>query len=466
MTAPASPAPPSQPGVPDAQAPRAALPAASVGPRRSRLRDAAYASWPFVLLAILAFAVRWPNLWYIPQFTDEVFDAQVAYGIWEGKRPLIGVNAYTGAIFYYLLAGLFWLFGPSIYTPRAFVMVLGVLAVLATALLAADLGRRAALRVARSPSALAAQTAGWIGALVGGGLLATSGVHVLTNSHLSWPHATLPLYLTLTFWLLERAVGGSVVSRSGWLLAGAGFCFGLAQQQHPTMLLLWPVFLGYVAWKGWRFFRTRWAYIAMLAFLVGISPLIVYNLTSDFGTLRESQEQTAGYQEGRSDDFSYGGRAIEIAQTVPRIAASAFELRSAPVSTYLLSPITWVYTALGVAGLVIAARLGVWSLPIAVVTFLLLLPFFPASHDQLPRQARYLMPLFPLIFASIGGLAAVAWVRLEAARAPWCARSPAPAGGTGCPRSDASERPHRRGRHGATHLRLHDGATRRPPHDA
>src|SRR5688500_20081940 len=67
------------------------------------------AGWPLLALAALAFVVRWPNLQYIPQFTDEVFDGQVAYGIWEGKRPLIGVNAYTGAFYYYVLAGVFWL---------------------------------------------------------------------------------------------------------------------------------------------------------------------------------------------------------------------------------------------------------------------------------------------------------------------------------------------------------------------
>src|SRR3954451_2662190 len=95
--------------------------------------------WPLLLLAVLAFAVRWPNLQYIPQFTDEVFDGQVAYGIWEGKRPLIGVNAYTGAFYYYVLAGVFWLFGPSISTPRVLVLILGIGAVLATALLGAEL---------------------------------------------------------------------------------------------------------------------------------------------------------------------------------------------------------------------------------------------------------------------------------------------------------------------------------------
>jgi len=368
--------------------------------------------WPLVVLAAVAFAVRWPNLQYIPQFTDEVFDGQVAYGIWEGKRPLIGVNAYTGAFYYYVLAGVFWLFGPSIAAPRVLVLVLGVGAVLATALLGADLGRRAA----RGAGGRNVQVAGWIGALVGGGLLATSAVHVLTNSHLAWPHCTLLLYLTLSLWLVERAVSPPTPRPSsprGWALVWAGLLFGLAQQHHPTMLLLWPVFLGYVGWRGRAYFRTRWAYAAVAAFLVGISPLILYNVVAtDFGSLKESREQTSGYQEGRDKDFSYPGRAIEIAQTLPRIVASAVDLRPAPVEAYLRDPRVLAYTALAAAGLVAAALLRAWSLPLAVTAFLLLLPLFPASHDNLPRQGRYLMPLLPLAFAGVGGLAAMLWLRL------------------------------------------------------
>ena len=194
-------------------------------------------------------------------------------------------------------------------------------------------------------------------------------MHVLTNSHLAWPHGTVLLYLTLSLWCVERAVAtdrhparpplgrgegersrlplsaprgapGVGPARAGWLV-WAGLLFGLAQQQHPTMLLLWPVFLGYVGWRGRAYFRTRWAYAAIVAFLVGVSPLIVYNVVAtDFGTLKESQEQTSGYQEGRDKDFSYRGRAIEIAQTLPRIVASAVDSRSSqplPPETYLRS---------------------------------------------------------------------------------------------------------------------------------
>jgi 4-amino-4-deoxy-L-arabinose transferase-like glycosyltransferase len=367
-------------------------------------------TWPFLLLAVVAFAVRWPNLWYIPQFTDEVFDAQVSFDILQGKRPLTGVNAYTGAFHYYVQAGLFWLFGPSIYLPRLLIMVLGVGAVLATALLGGEIARRAA----PPGDEAAARRAARIGALVAGGLLATSAVHVLTNSHLSWPHCTVLLYLTLAFWLMERAIrlaresGTMQTGRGGLSLVGTGLMFGLAQQQHPTMLLLWPVFVGYVAWRGRAFFRTRWAYAALGAFLIGVSPLILYNLVAtDFGTLKESQEQQAGYQQGRDKDFSYRGRATEILLTASRIPAGAIDDRPAALD-YLLDPTVIAYTALAIAGLVVAAQLGASSLVLAAVTFLLLLPVFPAQHDNLPRQGRYLMPLLPLAFAGVGGLAALA----------------------------------------------------------
>ncbi|MFN8634520.1 MAG: hypothetical protein U0893_11740 [Chloroflexota bacterium] len=431
-------APPVQPSTSEQSAQRSR--ADLSGPRRAPLTRWLLDWWPLLVLAAVAFAIRWPNLWYIPQFTDEVFDAQVSYGIWEGKRPLIGVNAYTGAFHYYLQAGLFWLFGPSIYTPRLLQLVLGVGSVVATGLLGAALARRAVT----PEDAVARRRTGWIGALIGGGLLATSAVHVLTTSHLAWPHGTVLLYLTLSLWLVERAVhptppaplsgaergetaslaplslcageglGVRAFSR-GWCLVGAGLLFGLAQQQHPTMLLLWPVLLGYVGWRGRVYFRTRWAYAAILAFLVGISPLLAYNLiATDFGTLKESREQTSGYQEGRDKDFSYRGRAVEIGQTLPRIVASAVDWQAAPPETYLRDPLVLAYTVLAVAGLAAAWRLGALSLPLAVVSFLLLLPLFPASHDNLPRQGRYLMPLVPLAFAGVGGLAAMLWQRFFA----------------------------------------------------
>ncbi len=352
---------------------------------------------PVAALALVAFAIRWPYLWAVPQFTDETFDGLVSYGILQGKRPLTGVNAYTGAFHYYLEAAVQGLFGPSVYVPRLLVMLLGVGAVLATYLLGSEIGRRVAAD--RTPSGQAA--AGRLAGLVAGGLLATNAVHVLTNSHLAWPHCTVLLYLTLAVWLLERAIR----LRHGPSLALAGLSFGLAQQQHPTMLLLWPALGGYVLWRGRGLLRSRWAYLALAAFVLGISPLIAYNLRSGLGTLRESEEQVAGYQQGRDKDFSYAGRAREVLLTAARLPASAIDPRDTSAS-YLLEPAVIVYVGAGVAGLAVAARLRALGPALAVAAFLALLPLFPASHDNLPRQGRYLMPMLPLVFAGLGAAAA------------------------------------------------------------
>ena len=322
------------------------------------------------MLAVVAFAVRWPNLRYIPQFTDEVFDAQVSYGIWEGKRPLIGVNAYTGAFYYYVLAGLFWLFGPSIYLPRLLVLVLGIGAVLATGLLGADLGRRAARgaeRRRRAGGRLDRRAGGRRAAGDLGGPRADEQPPGLAALHA----AALP-----DAGVLAGGAGGGRLRaptaqppppRTGQgehgrigspLLAGAGsggeVCPGLGAGGGRAAVRVGPAAApddaaalaglpGVRRLAGWAYFRTRWAYAAMLAFLVGISPLILYNLVAtDFGTLKESQEQTSGYQEGRDKDFSYRGRAIEIAQTLPRIVASAVDLRpSARSRTYCATRACW-----------------------------------------------------------------------------------------------------------------------------
>jgi 4-amino-4-deoxy-L-arabinose transferase-like glycosyltransferase len=357
---------------------------------------------PVGALVVLALAIRWPYLWAVPQFTDETFDGLVSYGILQGKRPLIGVNAYTGAFHYYVEAGVQWLFGPSVYIPRLLIMILGVATTAATYLLGSEIGRR--LVACDDPSGRA--RAGRIAGLVAGGLLATNAVHVLTNSHLAWPHCTVLLYLTLGVWLLERAIR----LKSGASLVMAGLAFGLAQQQHPTMVLLWPVLLLYVLWRGRPFFKTRWPYLALATFVVGVSPLILYNLQSDFGTLRESMEQSAGYQQGRDKDWSYRGRAEEILLTTARLLPSDIAGREGTFS-YLLQPAVIIYAAAGVAGLAVAARLGAFGPVLAVGAFLLLLPLFPASHDNLPRQGRYLMPMLPLIFAGIG--AAAAWALMS-----------------------------------------------------
>src|SRR3712207_4135526 len=90
---------------------------------------------------IAALAVRLPYLWEIPRFTDETREAVIGLRLARGQAfPLTNVDPYIGALWNYLLAIVFWLGGPSIYSPRALVFVLGALTVVPTYLLGRSLG--------------------------------------------------------------------------------------------------------------------------------------------------------------------------------------------------------------------------------------------------------------------------------------------------------------------------------------
>lgn len=353
-------------------------------------------------IAVLAAAIRFPYLWDIPQFTDESLDSLVVHGIYQGKRTLVGSDPYTGAFNYYVEAGLYVLFGSSVLWPRLFVCVLAVGAVVATYLLGTELG----LRLAGGQRAWAV-CAGAVAAL----LLATNAIHVATNSHLAWPHSTTPFYLALTAWALERGIR---LRSGGWIAAG-GLLAGLTQQQHPTMALLWPGLAIMTLIRARWIIRTRWLAIAIVAFVVGAAPLIIYNAASGFGSLGAGRDRLGDYlgkqrQEARDKDYSYLGRQMEMAMTALRIPSSAIDARQP--WAYLADPIVLVYASAVAGGVILAARRGAWSPLVCIASFAALLPFFPASHDLLPRQARYLMPLAPLAFAGAGLLVAEACRRL------------------------------------------------------
>ena len=87
-------------------------------------------------LAGLALAIRWPYLLRLPHFTDETVELEWSLAIWRGEIfPLTASDRYYGPLHAYLVAGAFWLFGPSIILPRAIVMIFGAATVALTYLL-------------------------------------------------------------------------------------------------------------------------------------------------------------------------------------------------------------------------------------------------------------------------------------------------------------------------------------------
>src|SRR5687768_14974232 len=84
----------------------------------------------------LALAVRWPNLLLSPQFPSLGGTISLALDIADGRAlPLADDAPYLGALFIYLLAGVYKLVGPSLEATMLVPLAIGGLTIVPTYLL-------------------------------------------------------------------------------------------------------------------------------------------------------------------------------------------------------------------------------------------------------------------------------------------------------------------------------------------
>src|SRR5215212_9086918 len=77
---------------------------ASVHQRHATIPGWALEALVWVGIVGLGAAVRWPNLWLIPTFTDETAEALRGMAIYRGEiAPLTNDIAYIGALWNYVL---------------------------------------------------------------------------------------------------------------------------------------------------------------------------------------------------------------------------------------------------------------------------------------------------------------------------------------------------------------------------
>jgi 4-amino-4-deoxy-L-arabinose transferase-like glycosyltransferase len=345
-------------------------------------------------LMLVALLIRLPYLLTIPAFSDELDEVQRGLAILRAEEfPLTNHTTYIGALFNYLVAAAFLLFGPQWVVPRALVLTVGVLTVGAAYLL----GR---------------QTGGRLGGLVAAALLATSGTHVLINSHIALSSSTTPLFLTLAVWLIGRAA----LERHGPSLAAGGLLLGLALQTHPTVVAAILASGLYLLLQARPLLRSRWLPLALGALLLGYGNMLVYNLTTGFESVQSALTASEDYQEGQDDrQPPYSGALVALLLATSRLLAGALQKHLDP-RALLLDPLVLIYAALALAGLVLAARrgLGLWGL--TVLTWLLLLPVFNWKYNNLVLS-RWINPIAPICYAAIGLVVASLWARLPARRA-------------------------------------------------
>ncbi len=337
--------------------------------------------------------VRWPNLWLIPTFTDETLEARLAIQIYRGQAaPLTNVDPYIGALWNYLLAAGFELFGLSPWLPRLLAFVAGVASVGATWWLGRELGGR-------------------LGGMVAAGFLAANATHILVNSHVGWSHSTTPLFTTLGFACLAR------VSRLS--LVGAGAMLGLGVQTHLTAALLLPGAVGLFLAQRPELLRTRWSVLALGAFLLVTANVVVYNVATGGQSLAAGQRIAAEYtgEDVGYDSSGYAENLDRLALGGSWVLSGAIEKRRF-IGESLASPLPLLYLALGIASLAWAGRRGRWLPMAATLPYVLVLPLLNPKYEPL-LNGRYLTPLLPLVYAGMGLVVGDAWRTLKAGWPQW-----------------------------------------------
>lgn len=328
-------------------------------------------------LALLALAVRWPNLWLIPRYTDETLEVLHSLAIVrDGARPLTNYDSYYGALYNYAVAFALAISGESPLAPRVVVLLAGVATVVATYLLGAELGRRFAPRLA---------------GLLAAGLLATNGPHVVVNSHVAWSNCLTPLLTTLAFWAVLKA------DPTSWTLTLAGLLLGLALQTHPLVVAILPGVALALLIRDWRIVKTPWPWLAVLAFLIGYANVLIFNAEQGFESLRSAQRIQAEYAHDQQAASGYLPTAGAMLLLLARIVGGAVDQRES-VAAYLADPGVLTVAGLAVAGVVLLAMRR-QLLPLLVcLSFLLILPAANPKFQTL-LTTRYLMPIVPLLFA-------------------------------------------------------------------
>ena len=355
---------------------------------------------PFALFG-LGLALRLPHLLTIPTLTDEVNEVLRGLAVAEGRLlPLTNVNTYLGSFYNYLLAAVFLVIGPSIDAARIVTALAGALTVPTTYLLVRELGPGRAL------------------AIVGAGLVATSGTHIVVTSHVAWAHSLTPLAATVGLWLLARALHRDRPR----LLIAAGLALGLAVQTHTSAIALLPVVVVYSLIRRRPWLRTPGPYLAAVAFLVVNANLIAFAALSRGEPLAEAQNHVRSYaRSGAAGLDLYRENLGKLGLAFGRVLAGAVDVRDSGAS-YVADPSFWTYAMALLIGLSRGAAQGS-ALPLLVlVPYALLLPLVNSKFEVIPN-GRFLAPLLPVAYAGIavglGALFALVRSRLAPSQCRW-----------------------------------------------
>jgi glycosyltransferase AglD len=359
-------------------------------------------------LLMLGVAVRLPELWNIPVFTDEWDEIAVSLRILrEGARPLTNADPYYGSLTSYLMAGFFLLSGINVEAPRLFALVMGVLQLIPVYLLGLEAGRAAGFDEPRAR----------LTAFLSGLLLASAAGHIVLNSHLAWANSTTPLFTTTGLWLLLRATREWQESqRGGSPLVGAGLCLGLALQTHVMVIVIIIGAAAGALLTAPRLALGRWGVLASGAVALGYVNMIVFNVLTHGESLRYAESMAAGYAGDRQ--LGYVEKLSSLTLSLMRMLGGAIDRRDS-FWAFALDPVLVVGILGGAAGLCFLAIRQQRVLLAVLVATVLLLPYVNNRYEPL-FSGRYLSPLLPVLFAGlcITIVLIVGWLKKPGLTAP------------------------------------------------
>jgi 4-amino-4-deoxy-L-arabinose transferase-like glycosyltransferase len=338
---------------------------------------------------VVALLLRLPYLWQVPRFTDELQEVLWSLAIYRGEiLPLTAVDSYYGPLWSYLMAGSF-LLDPSAqyleYLPRIAATLLALVSVAVTYYVGRDM-------------------AGVRAGLIAAAFMATSGGHIIINSHTARSNSITPLISTLLVWAVWRATR----SGDGRWLALAGFLFALALQTHLSAIAFAPGLALAVLVLRPRLLLTRWLPLAMVGFLVGYSNMLIWNLQNGFWSFVHARALQQGYTDGQSADVSsYTTNMGALFESLSRLVSGTIDEAGNPVAL--------VYLALGLAGLGLLAWRGNAVPALFLLSTALVLPYFNPRYGPI-LSGRYIVPLLPFLYLGIALVVDALIQRLPAIR--------------------------------------------------
>ena len=355
-------------------------------PEPVRMKYLTARTWPWLLLITLAAAlIRLPYWDVIPAAFDKVEQTSFAYQIANGQiRPLTGNDAYAGPFYFYIVAGLIKAGATDPMVGRLVILVAGILTVPLTWAWVQTLGRN------RLPALIAAL------------LVALNPDLILVNSHIGGTTLLLPFLTTLFLLCLTLAV---TRDSAGWLLL-SGIAGGLAVQSN---LIGGLAIAGGLLWFLWQ---TRhvprlgkrwplWPILLGMVVLAVFSPVIIYNLTADFGSV--------GALETKPYIWEHHPTIATTLNNIQRFSTQLVRQTSGVLTGDegfgALLGVPLLYLALMVAGLVHTTR-RVSALPLFILMpFALVMPVI-SSHYGFSGIGRFTTLLIPVWAATIAFLLA------------------------------------------------------------